>query len=83
MQNITVTKNLATENPMAYSFLDVALKEVTSSYPVEFKSIELYRLTNGCYKARLLGNVRGPVRVQNVEVLVNENHRVVRARTLD
>ena len=83
MQNITVSKNLAATNPMAAAFLDVASKEVTSSYPVEFKTIELYRLTNGLCKARLLGIVHGPVRAQNLEVLINERFKVVRARTLD
>ena len=83
MESITVTKNLAVTNPMAAAFLDVASREVTSSYPVEFKTIELYRLTNGLTKTRLLGTVRGPVRAQNLEVLINEHFKVVRARTLD
>ena len=83
MTTVRVTKDIAAENPMAAAFLEVASNEVTSSYPVEFKTIELYRLTNGLSKARLLGTVHGPVRAQNLEVLINERLKVVRARTLD
>ena len=83
MTTVRVTKDIAAENPMAATFLDVASNEVTSAYPVEFKTIELYRLTNGLSKARLLGIVHGPVRAQKLEVLINERLKVVRARTLD
>lgn len=83
MTTVRVTKRLAITNPMAAAFLDVASNEVTCSFPVEFKSIELYRLTDGLCKARLLGTVYGPVRAQRLEVLINKHFKVVRARTLD
>ena len=83
MTTVRVTKDIAAENPMAAAFLDVASNEVTSAYPIEFKTIELYRLTNGLSKARLFGIVHGPVRAQILVVYINEHLKVVRARTLD